>query len=105
MIEYDTLLSLPFLKKSRFTGSQRGMRFCVKMVREDEISYLEASACPGPFSVDCTKEELFVSARFPFTDEGRKEAVDWLNEEYKKKFDFYEEVYEHPERFYKVHHL
>lgn len=104
MIEYDTILSLPFLKKSRFTGSERGMRFVVKMIQKDDISRLEARVCPGPYSVDCTKEELFLSKEFPFTDEGRREAVDWMNEEYRRRFEFYEDVYAHPSRYHKEHH-
>ena len=116
MIEYKTLLSLPFLEKSRFTGSDRGMRYSIYKVEEtavtekdgekseEKISRLEAAACPGPFSVDHTKEELFVRARFSFDDEGRKAAVDWLNHLYEEKKDFFEDVYLHPDRYYQCHH-
>ncbi len=105
MIEYETLLSLPFLKKSRFTGSERGMRYCVKKIEQEDISLLEASVCPGPFSVDMTVKELFSVQIFPFTDEGRKEAVDWMNQEYQRQKEFYEDVYKHPMRYYEKHHI
>ena len=80
MIDHATLLSIPFLKKSRFTGSDRGMRYSIYKVeetrvipnedtsndaseeapKEEKVTLLEAAACPGPFSVDFTKPELFV---------------------------------------------
>ena len=83
MIDHGTLLSIPFLKKSRFTGSDRGMRYSIYKVeetrvipnedasndaseeapKEEKVTLLEAAACPGPFSVDFTKPELFTKKR------------------------------------------
>ena len=108
MIDHGTLLSIPFLKKSRFTGSDRGMRYSIYKVeetrvipnedasndaseeapKEEKVTLLEAAACPGPFSVDFTKPELFTKKRFSFDDEGRAAAVDWLNELYEEKREF-----------------
>ncbi len=131
MIEHDTLLSIPFLKKSRFTGSDRGMRYSIYKIeetrilspeatkegessdanaaaeeapKEEKITLLEAAACPGPFSVDHTKPELFIKERFSFDDAGRAAAVDWLNALYEEKKDFFEDVYLHPDKYYKEHH-
>ena len=131
MIEHDTLLSIPFLKKSRFTGSDRGMRYSIYKIeetriiqpettaegtssdaegaaeeapKEEKITLLEAAACPGPFSVDFTKPELFIKKRFSFDDAGRAAAVDWLNELYEEKRNFFEDVYLHPDKYYKEHH-
>ena len=70
MIDHGTLLSIPFLKKSRFTGSDRGMRYSIYKIEEENETFLEAAACPGPFSVDFTKPELFTKKRFSFDDEG-----------------------------------
>ena len=75
MIDHGTLLSIPFLKKSRFTGSDRGMRYSIYKIEEENETFLEAAACPGPFSVDFTKPELFTKKRFSFDDEGRAAAV------------------------------
>ena len=85
MIDHGTLLSIPFLKKSRFTGSDRGMRYSI-------------------YKVDFTKPELFTKKRFSFDDEGRAAAVDWLNELYEEKREFFEDVYNHPDKYYKEHH-
>ncbi len=130
MIEHDTLLSIPFLKKSRFTGSDRGMRYSIYKIeetriirpettegpssdaekmgeeapKEEKVTLLEAAACPGPFSVDFTKPQLFIKKRFSFDDAGRAAAVDWLNELYEEKREFFEDVYLHPDKYYKQHH-
>lgn len=37
MIDHGTLLSIPFLKKSRFTGSDRGMRYSIYKVEETRV--------------------------------------------------------------------
>ena len=47
MIDHGTLLSIPFLKKSRFTGSDRGMRYSIYKIEEENETFLEAAACPG----------------------------------------------------------
>lgn len=111
MIGYKDVLSMPFLMKSRFTGSLRGMRYSIYKVEERSESeeekpkvYLEAAACPGPYSVDSTADELFTRERFSFDEEGRKAAIDWLNDHYEKNRDFFEEVFEHPFKYYQKHH-
>ena len=108
MIEQGTILSIPFLKKSRFTGSYRGMRYSVYKAEEEKdeekTTFLEAAACPGPFAVDMTAPELFDKERFTFDDEGRKHAEEWLNKLYQEKEEFFEDVYLHPEKYYKTHH-
>ena len=95
MIEYDTILGLPFLKKSRFTGSLQGMRYCVYSSDDS----LKACCWPGPFAMHKTDRSLFVEESFPFSDEGRKQAADWLNGQFTAREEFYKEVYAHPERF------
>ena len=40
MIDHGTLLSIPFLKKSRFTGSDRGMRYSIYKI-EEESYYIQ----------------------------------------------------------------
>ena len=105
MISYNTVLSLAFLKKSRFTGSERGMRYSVSYADREGISVLLAEVCPGPFSVDKTKRELFETKEFAFTEEGRKEAVDWINDRYEANKTLYEEVFRHPMRYYSRHHI
>ena len=50
MIDHGTLLSIPFLKKSRFTGSDRGMRYSIYKVEETRV-------IPNDASEEAPKEE------------------------------------------------
>lgn len=103
MIDHGTLLSIPFLKKSRFTGSDRGMRYSIYKIEEENETFLEAAACPTIFR-RFYKARAVYKKRFSFDDEGRAAAVDWLNELYEEKREFFEDVYIHPDKYYKEHH-
>ena len=104
MVEYDSILSLSFLKKSRFTGSLKGMRYVLEYVDREGISMLKASVCPGPNSVDKTKAELFISEEFPFTEEGKKQSVDWINERYTEGMRLYDDIFQHPLHYFEKNH-
>ena len=89
MIDLTGMISIPFLKKTVFTGSHRGMNFMVKKVSDDDGDKIRAIAWPGPFSFAATEDEKKVSHDVVFSQDGILEAVKWLNEhfeaEYKKK--------------------
>ena len=70
-IELHGDISIPFLKKSRFTGSFRGMRY-VLIKHEHELEP----------ATEVTPDEKKHHRDFPFTTDGIWEAVDWLNAEH-----------------------
>lgn len=97
MIDLHGAISIPFLKKSRFTGSYQGMRYQLqksekvveKVVEEAEgeepaktETVLLAVIWPEPFNYENTPEEQKHSREFPFGPDGIWEAVDWLNAEH-----------------------
>lgn len=93
MIDLSGMISIPFLKKSVFTGSYQGMRYLLrkdeKMVKEaagEEAAQTEpvltAVIWPEPFNYAMTAEEKKSSRAFPFTEDGIQAAVAWMNEEY-----------------------
>lgn len=93
MIDLHGDISIPFLKKSPFTGSYRGMRYRLqkdeKVVREaqgespeETEAVLRAIIWPEPLAYDFTPEEKKHSQDFPFETEGIWQAVQWLNEEH-----------------------
>ncbi|MDD5936315.1 MAG: GNAT family acetyltransferase [Clostridiales bacterium] len=87
MITTMDILCLHFYDyKSAFTGSEGNMRYRIyKAEHEKEDGEKEAllsvTVWKGPYAFDHTKEEKIVK-EFPFTEEGQKEAVNWLNDEY-----------------------
>lgn len=93
MIDLHGNISIPYLKKSRFTGSFQGMRYQLQKAErvlneagEDKPAETEtvirAVIWPEPFNFETTPDEKKHSEEFPFTQEGIWEAVDWLNAEY-----------------------
>lgn len=93
MIDLSGMISIPFLKKSVFTGSHKGMRYLLrKDAKESEEAadgepaktetVLTTVIWPEPFNYVTTAEEKKHSRQFSFDQEGIQAAVAWMNEEY-----------------------
>ena len=93
MLTYDEVLNLNYYKKTTYTGWMEGMRFLIKREQptiidpatneekpEDPIFHVWI--WPGPYIYDLTPAEQKLTARFPFSEEGKRQAVDWINEQY-----------------------
>lgn len=83
MIKTEDILNLNFYKKEKFTGSYQGMRYLIK---KDEDVFI-ATIWPGPYNFASTPDEQKTVASFPFTEEGKKQVVDWMNEQWKSRQD------------------
>lgn len=92
MIERSDVLSIPYLKKTTFTGSSRGMRFLLRMEKGEEQNTLTATCWAEPYSFDATKAEDKISEAFEFSEEGIQKAVDWLNEVWQQKKEVFLEA-------------
>lgn len=89
MISYDDVLNLNFYKKEKFTGSYQGMRYRIEKTTgegDNAADMFLATVWPGPYCFDATPDEQKTSKTFPFTLEGKEQAVDWLNEQWKASF-------------------
>jgi hypothetical protein len=83
LMENITLYGIEYYKKSVFKGSYRGMCFRIGK-REDKENpetppVLAATAWKGPYILEKTEEEPLVR-EFPFTEEGLREAEEWLTQ-------------------------
>ncbi len=78
MIDLTGMVSIPYLKKSRFPGSYQGMRYQLEK-REDTLA---AIIWPEPYSFAATDDDKKHEKEFSFDVEGLNQAVAWLNEEY-----------------------
>lgn len=81
MIKTEDILNLNFYKKEKFTGSYQGMRYLIK---KDEDVFI-ATIWPGPYNFASTPDEQKTVASFPFTEEGKQQVVDWMNEQWKSR--------------------
>ena len=86
MIDLDGMISIPFLKKTVFTGSYKGMNFLLKKVSDDDGDRICTIAWPGPFNFAVTADEKKVTHEVPFGEKGILEAVAWLNEHYEGNY-------------------
>lgn len=86
MITSEDILNMNFYKKEKFTGSFKGMRYLIKKDRsDDDADIFRVTVWPGPYNFETTDDSEKTSAAFPFTEEGQKQVVGWLNEQWSSK--------------------
>lgn len=85
-------IALEYIKKEDFLGSYRGMRYRLsKQLSKDSgdqsggQNIIEVIIWPEPYNFFKTPVEKKQRKEFPFSPEGKEEAVLWLNEEYHRQ--------------------
>lgn len=90
MLTYDEVLNLNYYKKTSYTGWINGMRFLIRReAPEDGEPFFHAWVWPGPYIFDLTDDAAKTDLTAPFTEDGKRTVVDWINEQYES----------HPERW------
>ncbi|NBH81326.1 hypothetical protein D7X88_00075 [bacterium C-53] len=85
MIDRENFLNLNILKKEDYTGSMDGMRYRLNKVEGEEGEVkLRVTVWPEPFCFDKTPEDKKTVKEFGFGEEGKMEAADWLNAQWKE---------------------
>lgn len=87
-IEKAELMPLNYYKKSTFTGGYRGMRYRIEKMEQEFL----ATIWPEPYNFETTAEEKKERKQFPFSEEGREEIVQWLNQCYLERQQVWEEA-------------
>lgn len=89
MLERSQFMPIVYLKKAKFTGSYKGMRYRMEKASRpaeggegEEETVLMVSAWPEPFSFDATPKEQILQGFFDFNEEGIQEGIRWLNRTY-----------------------
>lgn len=86
MIEENDILSFEHYKKGRpFTGSFKGMRY--RIIKEegsdvDDTDKFRVDTWPEPLCYEATDNEKITVQRFAFTEDGRKDIIEYLNDRY-----------------------
>ncbi len=99
MLKRSDVLSIPYLKKTSFSGSYQGMRFLMRMEKGEETTVLRVIYWKEPYSYDATKEEDKTAAEFEFSEDGIQKAVDWLNDRWKEHREDFKGAWDHWDRF------
>ena len=88
MLTYDEALNLNYYKKTSFTGWMNPLRFLIKQEKPEEGEpFFHAWVWPGPYIFSLTDDTLKLEHTAPFTEDGKKEIVDWINEQYETHKD------------------
>lgn len=85
MIDLYGIISIPFLKKSAFTGSFRKMRYRLEKATEEDREQLKATYWWRDVCWEKVLDDEKHSADFSFDKEGLEEAIVWLNQTYEKE--------------------
>lgn len=88
MITRDDILSMEYLKKTEFTGSNCGMRYRLERAKVKESDaedagtkdVLRCTVWPEPFNFFTTPADRKISADFFFGEDGIVDAVAWMND-------------------------
>lgn len=81
MVDLSGIVGIPFLKKSRFTGSDKDICFALEKRSEQEKDFVAAIVWPGPNCFDATPKEEKTTELFELTEEGLKDAIAWINQQ------------------------
>ncbi len=80
MVKREDILSLEYLKKSEYTGSNGKTRYRLEAVEGEDGKRLRAAVWPEPFCFGATPEEKKIFEEFPFSEEGIIAAAEWINQ-------------------------
>ena len=83
MLQLKDFMPVNFLKKEKYTGSCKGMRFRMEKFEKEgeETPVLRVSVWPEPYSFDCT-----------FDADGIAKGADWINERYEAELPRWKKV-------------
>lgn len=87
MLELNDFMPIGFLKKERFTGSHKGMRFAMEKVAGEAAPGLGVTVWPEPYGYDATPDSEKERILLEFNEEGLEQGVAWINEQYKAQKD------------------
>ena len=99
-IELDDILGFNFFQYgSPYIGECGGMHFRLARNRLENVVFnhdphkndealFDVTIWRGPYNYDKTRQKK-TTAQFPFTEDGRLAAVQWLNERYDERVDYW----------------
>ena len=87
MFEDTYIAPLNAIKKEAGTGSYRGMRWRIEKNGDGELM---VTIFPEPKSYICTPDSEKESRIFPFSEEGHRLMVRWMEEQYEEQRERWE---------------
>lgn len=87
MLDRSEYMPLEYFKKQKWSGSYQGMRFMLQTLTQEEETCLSATVWKEPYSYETTPEEKKTTECFPLDEEGREQAILWLEQQYEARQD------------------
>ena len=83
MVRRIDLMALKFYEKEPLTGSLEGMRYRIRLLKNEETEekQFEVVLYPDRWCFENTEDSLKQTYHFPFTEEGLTKIADFLNEQ------------------------
>lgn len=75
-----------FMYNGIYTGELKSMRYRIWRIGEKPDFKLMACAWAGPYAYAYVPDEEKTAAEFEYSEEGRLEAVAWLNEQFAVRY-------------------
>ena len=87
MLDRSQFMPIVYLKKAKFTGSYKGMRYRMEKASRpaesggegEEETILTVSAWPEPLSFDATPKNQILHELFSFDEMGFSSGNQWIN--------------------------
>lgn len=71
----------------KYTGEEKGMRYLIKRMGIKPDFKFSAACWRGPLASDYVDERLKTFSEFEFSEEGRIQAINWLQKQYDSRQD------------------
>ena len=65
-----------------YSGSHGGMRYRIARIGKKPDFQLEGSVWKGPYCYAAVSPEQRITQQFPYSEEGRSAAIEWLLQQY-----------------------
>lgn len=82
MIKKENFITLNMLKKEIYSGSLKGMRFCLALIGIKPMEQIGVTIWPEPYNFEKTPIEKKQTMEFEYSEQGIQKAVEWLDEQY-----------------------
>lgn len=96
MLDKQNFHPLNYIKKEEYSGSMEGMRYLLKRDKDGDTDAIRVTVWPEPLGIYKTPQEKKTSILVPLSEEGVKQAADWLNEQYESRRDYWLENLRRP---------
>ena len=83
MIDENEIMPFNFFSYGGiYSGDHHGMRYVIKRKGDKPDFILSATVWPGPFCYAATDEDKKTEAEFDYSEDGRREAIEWIKKQY-----------------------